>query len=238
MATAHNSANKGDIAKTVIMSGDPLRVKAIAEKYLDNIKLVNEIRNIYAYTGTYKGKEVTIMAHGMGIPSMGIYSYELYKFYDVEKIIRLGSCGTYVEDVNLLDIILVQDSYTESNFSYTFNNEKVNLVSGSEKINEKIGEIAKKEGINIVKGNVCTTDCFDWYMTDLNKFLERMPRDLNIIAAEMESFALFYTAKVLNKEAACLLTVVDSHYKKQELSAEERQNSIDQMTVLALESIL
>lgn len=238
MATAHNSANKGEIAKTVIMSGDPLRVKAIAEKYLDNIKLVNEIRNIYAYTGTYKGKEVTIMAHGMGIPSMGIYSYELYKFYDVEKIIRLGSCGTYVEDVNLLDIILVQNSYTESNFSYTFNNEKVNLVEGSKKISEKIEEIAKKERINIVKGNVCTTDCFDWYMTDLSKFLERMPKDLNIIAAEMESFALFYTAKVLNKEAACLLTVVDSHYKKQELSAEERQNSVDQMTILALESIL
>lgn len=238
MATAHNSANKGDIAKTVIMSGDPLRVKAIAEKYLDNAKLVNEIRNIYAYTGTYKGKEVTVMAHGMGNPSMGIYSYELYKFYDVEKIIRLGSCGTYVNDINLLDIILVENSYTESNFSYTFNNEKVNLVSGSEKINEKIGEIAKKKGINIVKGNVCTTDCFDWYMMDLNKFLKRLPKNLNIIAAEMESFALFYTAKVLNKEAACLLTVVDSHYKKQELSAEERQNSVDQMTVLALESIL
>lgn len=238
MATAHNSANKGDIAKTVIMSGDPLRVKAIAEKYLDNVKLVNEIRNIYAYTGTYKGKEVTIMAHGMGMPSMGIYSYELYKFYDVDRIIRLGSCGTYVENVNLLDIILVENSYTEGNFSYTFNNEKVDLVSGSEKINEKIGEIAKKEKINIVKGNVCTTDCFDWYMMDLNKFLERMPNNLNIIAAEMESFALFYTAKVLNKEAACLLTVVDSHYKKQELSAEERQNSIDRMTILALESIL
>ncbi len=238
MATAHNSANKGDIAKTVIMSGDPLRVKAIAEKYLNNAKLVNEIRNIYAYTGTYKGKEVTIMAHGMGIPSMGIYSYELYKFYDVDKIIRLGSCGTYVDNINLLDIILVQNSYTESNFSYTFNNEKVNLVAGSEKLNKKIEEISKKERINIVKGNVCSTDCFDWYMTDLNKFLERLPKDLNIIAAEMESFALFYTAKVLNKEAACLLTVVDSHYKKQELSAEERQNSIDQMTILALESII
>lgn len=237
MATAHNSANKGDIAKTVIMSGDPLRVKKIAEKYLDNAKLVNEIRNIYTYTGTYKGKKVTVMAHGMGIPSMGIYSYELYKFYDVEKIIRLGSCGAYVDNINLLDIILVEDSYTESNFSYTFNNEKVNVAASSKKINEKIEEISKKERINIIKGNVCTTDCFDWYMTNLNKFLNRMPKDLNIIAAEMESFALFYTAKVLGKEAACLLTVVDSHYKKQELSAEERQNSVDKMTVLALESI-
>lgn len=238
MATAHNSANIGDIAKTVIMSGDPIRIKKIAEKYLDNYKLVNEIRNIYAYTGTYKGKEVTVMAHGMGMPSMGIYCYELYKIYGVEKIIRLGSCGTYVEDVNLLDIILVDNSYTESNFSYTFNNEKVNFVSATKSINDKIKKISKEKNINIVEGNVCSTDCFDWYMMDLNKFLNRIPKDLNIIAAEMESFALFYTAKVLNKEAACLLTVVDSHYKKQELTAEERQNSVDEMTVLALESIL
>jgi purine-nucleoside phosphorylase len=238
MATAHNNANVGDIAKTVIMSGDPLRIKAIAEKYLENYKLVNDIRNIYTYTGTYKGKELTLMAHGMGMPSMGIYCYELYKIYGVEKIIRLGSCGSYVEDINLLDIILVDNSYTESNFSYTFNNEKVDFVSSSKDINDRIKEVAKNNNINIVEGNVCSTDCFDWYMTDLNKFLERMPKNLNIIAAEMESFALFYTAKVLNKKAACLLTVVDSHYKKQELTAEERQNSVDQMTILALESIL
>lgn len=238
MATAHNSANNGDIAKTVIMSGDPLRIKAIAENYLENVKLVNEIRNIYAYTGTYKGQEVTVMAHGMGIPSMGIYSYELYKFYGVEKIIRLGSCGTYSDEINLLDIILVENSYTESNFSYTFNNEKVNYVAADNELNEKIKQISKQENINIVCGNVCTTDCFDWYMTDLSQFLARMPKEYNIIAAEMESFALFYTAKVLNKKAACLLTVVDSHSKKQELTAEERQNSVDQMTKLALESIL
>lgn len=238
MPTAHNSANNGEIAKTVIMSGDPLRIKKIAKNYLENAKLVNEIRNIYAYTGTYKGKEVTVMAHGMGIPSMGIYAYELYKFYDVETIIRLGSCGSYVDNINLLDILLVENSYTESNFSYTFNNEKVNLVPATREINNKIVEISKKEGINIIRGNVCTTDCFDWYMTDLNKFLNRLPKDLNIIAAEMESFALFYTAKVLNKKAACLLTVVDSHYKKQELSADERQNSVDKMTKIALDSIL
>lgn len=238
MATAHNEANIGDIAKTVIMSGDPIRIKAIAEKYLDNIKLVNDIRSIYAYTGTYKGKEVTIMAHGMGMPSAGIYVYELYKFYGVEKIIRLGSCGSYVENVNLLDIILVDKSYTESNFAYTLNNDLTKIVSSSKNLNKKVEEVAKKENISIVKGNVCCTDCFDWYMTDLNKFLERMPKNLNIIAAEMESFAIFYIAKMFNKQASCLLTVVDSHYKKQELSAEERQNSIDKMTILALESII
>ena len=238
MATAHNEANVGDIAKTVIMSGDPLRIKAIAEKYLENPRLVNQIRGEYAYTGTYKGKEVTVMSHGMGMPSAGIYVYELYKIYGVDKIIRLGSCGAYGKDVNLLDIILVDKSYTESNYAYTFNNEHVNVCSSTSEINDRIEEVARKNNINIIKGNVCSSDCFDWYMTDLSKFLDRMPKDLNIIAAEMESFAIFYIAKLLNKEAACLLTVVDSHYKKQELSASERQNSVDKMTLLALDSII
>ena len=174
----------------------------------------------------------------MGIPSMGIYSYELFKFYGVEKIIRLGSCGSYSKDINLLDIILVDKSYTESNFSYTLNNEHVNLAESSKNLTDLVENVAKRENINIVRGNVCSSDCFDWYMTDLSKFLERLPKDLNIIAAEMESFALFYIAKLLNKEAACLLTVVDSHAKKEELTAEQRQNSIDKMTILALESIL
>ena len=237
MPTAHNEAKKGDIAKTVIMSGDPLRIKAIALKYLENARLVNEIRNIYAYTGTYKGKEVTVMAHGMGMPSMGIYAYELYKFYDVEKIIRLGSCGSYVEDLNLLDIVLVENSYTESNFAYTLNNDTTKVATSTNSINEQIEEVAKSNNIKLVKGNVFCTDCFDWYITDLNVFLNRLPKNSNIIAAEMESFALFYLAKMLNKQAACLLTVVDSHYKKEELSAIERQKSVDTMTILALESI-
>ena len=235
MATAHNKANKGDIAKTVLMSGDPLRVKKIAEKYLDNPKLVNDVRNIYAYTGTYKGKEVTIMAHGMGIPSMGIYAYELFKFYDVEKIIRLGSCGAYSKDLNLLDIILVDKSYTESNFSYELNNERVNLVESSKDLNNKLKESASKLGINVVEGNVMSTDCFDWYVKDINVLLERIPKDL--IAAEMESFALFYLANMFNKEASCLLTVVDSHYKKEELSAEDRESKLDKMSLIALESV-
>lgn len=235
MATAHNKANPGDIAKTVLMSGDPLRIKKIAEKYLDNPKLVNDVRNIYVYTGTYKGKEVTVMAHGMGIPSMGIYAYELFKFYDVDKIIRLGSCGAYSPDLDLLDIILVNDSYTESNFSYELNNERVNTVSSSTKLNNKLKESANNLGINIVEGNVMSTDCFDWYVKDINVLLDRLPKDL--IAAEMESFALFYLANMFNKEASCLLTVVDSHYKKEELSAEDRESKLDKMSLIALESI-
>ena len=238
MATAHNEANKGDIAKTVIMSGDPLRVKQIAEKYLENPKLVNQIRGIFAYTGTYKGKEVTVMAHGMGMPSAGIYVYELYKFYDVERIIRLGSCGCYSEDLNLLDIILVDSSYTESNYAYTLNNEHVQISESTKELTDFIESISKKENIKVTRGNVTTTDCFDWYMTDPNAYLNRLPKELNIIAAEMESFAIFYIAKLLGREAACLLTIVDSLHKKEELSASERQNSLDNMTILALESIL
>ena len=235
MATAHNKANLGDIAKTVLMSGDPLRIKKIAEKYLENPKLVNDVRNIYAYTGTYKGKEVTVMAHGMGIPSMGIYAYELFKFYDVEKIIRLGSCGGYSPDLDLLDIVLVNDSYTESNFAYELNNEKVNQVSSSKELNSKLKESADKLGIKIVEGNVMSTDCFDWYVKDINVLLNRLPKDL--IAVEMESFALFYLAREFNREASCLLTVVDSHYKKEELSAEDRETKLDKMSLIALESI-
>ena len=235
--TPHNKANINDIAKTVIMAGDPLRIKAIAEKYLDNKKLVNDIRGMYAYTGTYKNKEVTLMAHGMGMPSAGIYVYELFKFYNVEKIIRIGTCGSYSEKLNLLDIILVDKSYTESNYAYTLNNEHINIITSSNILNKKIIETSKKLNINITKGDVITSDCFDWYITDINKYLKRLPDYLNIIAAEMESFAIFYIAKMFKKEASCLLTVVDSHSKKDEISSEDRESSLDEMTIIALESI-
>lgn len=235
MATAHNKANINEIADIVIMSGDPLRIKRIKDKYLEDAVLVNDIRNIYAYTGTYKGKRITLMAHGMGIPSMGIYAYELFKFYNVKKIIRLGSCGAYSKDLNLLDIIMVDKSYTESNFSYELNNEKVNESSSSEELNNVLLESANKLGIKINVGNVMSTDCFDWYVKDINVLLERLPKD--VIAAEMESFALFYLANMFNREASCLLTVVDSHYKKEELTGEEREYKLDKMALIALESI-
>ena len=237
MATVHNKANVGDIASTVIMSGDPLRIKAIAEKYLDNYRLVNDIRNIYADTGTYKGKEVTVMAHGMGIPSMGIYAYELFNLYGVEKIIRLGTCGDFDGKHNLLDIVLVDKSYTESNYAYEFNESKVNCVSSDGELNKKIEEVALSNNINITRCNVLSSDVFDWYVKDFNRFYSRLPKELNLEVAEMESFALFYLAYVFKKKAACILTVADSHFKKEELSAEARQESVDKMTILALESI-
>ncbi len=235
MATVHNNASKGDIAKIVLMSGDPLRVKNIADKYLEDVKLVNTVRNNYAYTGYYKGTEVTLMAHGMGIPSMGIYAYELYKFYDVEKIIRLGSCGTYSKDLNLLDIILVDKSYTESNFSYELNNEKVYEAEASKELNKKIIDTSNNLNISITECNIISNDCFDWYIKDLDTLLKRIPKD--VIGAEMECFALFYLANMFNKEAACILTVVDSHFTNEELNSEERESKLDKMALIALESI-
>ena len=237
MATPHNEANKGDIAKTVIMSGDPLRVKAIAEKYLENPRLVNDIRNAYAYTGTYKGKEVTVMAHGMGIPSMGIYAYELFNHYKVDKIIRLGSCGALTDKFNVLDIALVEKSYTESKFAFELDESNINCVSSSSELNTKIGEVAKNNNITINKCNALCSDVFDWYVDDFNKFYNRMPKELNLEVAEMESFALFYLAYKFKKQASCVLTIVDSHFKEVNLSAEERETSLDKMTILALESI-
>lgn len=237
MATVHNSANKGDIAKNVIMSGDPLRIKAIAENYLDNYKLVNSIRNIYAYTGTYKGKEVTVMAHGMGIPSMGIYVYELFKEYDVDKIIRLGSCGALTDRLNILNIALVEKSYTESRFAFELDESNINCVPSSPVLNNKIEEVAKNNNIVINRCNALCSDVFDWYVDDFNKFYNRLPKELNLEVAEMESFALFYLAYKFKKQASCVLTVVDSHFKEVNLSAEERQKSLDKMTILALESI-
>lgn len=236
--TAHISAEKGQIAKTVIMPGDPLRAKYIAENFLTDFRLVNSVRNVFAYTGKYKNKEITIMASGMGMPSMGIYSYELYKYYDVETIIRIGSCGGYIPELKLFDVVLAENVYNEGNFALTANNEDCHLVSASTDINAIIENTAKVENIKIFKGNTVCTECFDLYMTDVNKFLDRLPKNLNPIAAEMEAFALFYNAKLLNKKAACLMSVVDSKFIKEQASAEERQNALNDMIKLALDSCL
>ena len=236
--TPHIEAKKSEIAKTVLMPGDPLRAKYIVENFLDDYKLVNKVRNIYAYTGKYKGKEITVMASGMGMPSMGIYAYELYKIYEVENIIRIGSCGGYSNDLELFDTILVDKSYTESNFAYTFNAEQCNISNATEKINNIIEKTAIDNNIKCVKGNVLCSDCFDLYIPKLNELLGRLPKDLNIIAAEMESFVLFYLANLLNKQAACLLTVVDIPTKKNQISSEEREKNLNNMIELALESSL
>ncbi len=236
--TPHNEAKKGDIANIVIMPGDPLRAKYITENFLDDYSLVNSVRGMYAYTGTYKGKRITVMASGMGMPSMGIYSYELYKFYDVEAIIRIGSCGAYSKDLNLFDIVLSENCFTEGNYALTMNNEDCHMVSSNSDINNIIKETAKENNINLYVGNTVCTDCFDIYMTDVNQFLDRIPENFSPISAEMEAFALFYTAKLLNKKASCIMSVVDSKYIDKVATPEERQTGLNNMIKLALDSSL
>ncbi len=238
MSTAHNEAKLGEIAKTVIMPGDPLRAKYIAEKFLDNYKLVNQVRGIFAYTGFYKNKEITVMASGMGMPSMGIYSYELFKFYDVENIIRIGSCGAYVPELNLFDIILSKNIFTESNFAFSFNNDNCHIIETNKELNEKIKNTATNNNIKIVEGNTICSDCFDPYMTQENfdSFMKRVPEGFNALGAEMEAFALCYNAKLLNKKATCLMSVVDSRFSTEVATSEQREKGLDNMIKLALES--
>ena len=239
MSTPHNQANLGDISETVIMPGDPLRAKYIAENFLDDYKLVNSVRNTYAYTGTYKGKRLTVMASGMGMPSMGIYCYELYKFYNVQNIIRIGSCGGYAPSLKLFDIILSEQAYSEGNFALTMNNENCHLAPSSVDLNNILESTANDLNISLAKGTTACTDCFDLYMTTgSDEFLKRVPSDLNIIGVEMEAFALFYTANVLNKKASCIMSVVDLNFDKGavQATAEERETGLNNMIKLALES--
>lgn len=238
MSTPHNEANKGDIAKTVIMPGDPLRAKYIVENFFDDYKLVNQVRGMYAYTGTYKGKELSVMAHGMGMPSVGIYSYELYKFYDVENIIRIGSCGAYKPELKLFDIILSENVFSESNYALTFNNDNCHIISSSNELNSIIENTAKDNNINLLKGNTVCTDFFDVYMPDYHKFLERVPDGFNPVSAEMEAFALFYNAKFFNKNASCLMSVVDSKFITDVATAEERETGLNNMIKLALDAAI
>ena len=234
MATAHIEANKEDIAKTVLMPGDPLRAKMIAETYLENYKLVNSVRNILAYTGIYKGKKVTIFASGMGNPSMGIYSYELFKFYDVEEIIRVGTCGAYKEELNLYDTIIVEGSYSTSNYAKEQSDYLDNIIYSSEDLNKKLISAANDLGINTKKGIIHSTDVF---YKENNNFIDLVEK-YNVLGAEMETFALFTNAKSLNKKATCILTVSDNLVTKKETTSEERQNSFHTMIKIALESIL
>ena len=230
--TAHNEAKIDEIAKTVLMPGDPLRAKYIAETYLKNIKLVNQVRGMLAYTGTYKGKTLTIMASGMGMPSIGIYSYELFKFYNVDNIIRIGSAGSYVKELNVKDLVMVDNAYSDSSFAYVQNGFLLNNIESDKSIDEVIKNTANEHNINIKLENIYSSDVF--YHDKEVDFVKKY----DLKAVEMESFALFHNAKALNKKAACLLTISDSFVTKEEMTSEERQNSLNDMITLALESII
>ena len=236
MPTPHNEAKIGEIAKTVIMPGDPLRAKYIADYFLEDAKLVNKIRGMLAYTGKYKGKEISVMAHGMGIPSVGIYTYELFKYYDVENIIRIGSCGAISSELKLFDIVLSEKVFSESNYALSLNNDNCHICESSRDINAKIEQTAKEENIELVKGETLTSDCFSPYMTNEVETLKRLPEGFKPLSVEMEAFALFYNAKLLNKKAACIMSVVDSPFIKEIATTEEREKGLNNMIKLALEA--
>jgi purine-nucleoside phosphorylase len=235
--TPHNSAKLGDIADIVLMPGDPLRAKYIAYKYLKNPVCFNEIREMFGFTGMYKGKKVSVMGSGMGMPSMGIYSYELFNFYDVKKIIRIGSCGGYAKDLKLLDTILVDSAYSESDFAYTTNECTDKVIYPDKKLTDTLETIANKLNIKVKKGTILTSDGFDYYI-DVEGLLSRIPDGIECIGAEMEAFALFHIANMLGKKAACLLSVVDLHTNKTMVSSEDREKALDNMIEIALESCL
>lgn len=232
--TPHNSAKPGDIAKTVLMPGDPLRARFIAETFLENPVLVNDVRGIQGYTGTWKGQPVSVMASGMGMPSIGIYSYELYRDYGVENIIRIGSAGSYVKDVHVYDVVLATAAYSESSYAKAQCGFEGDTVEPSASLNDTIRAAAASLGIDIKEGLIHSSDVFYRESSD---YLEEIHAK-GCVAVEMESFALFSNARVLGKNAACLLTISDSFVEDTITTPEERQKNFTQMMKIALDAAI
>lgn len=233
----HINAKKGSIAPLVLMPGDPLRAKYIAENFLEDATQVCNLRNMFGYTGIYKGVKVSVVGSGMGMPSMGIYSWELFHYFNVQKIIRIGTCGGVSKELEIPDLILASSSYSESNFAYSFDDYEGHLLYPSSKLNNIISNTAKELNYKLHVGNITTVDVFGPFI-DFERVIGRIPKKLNIIGEEMEAFALFHIANHFKKEASCILTVVDSKYSDKVLSGEERETSLNEMITLALESII
>ena len=231
--STHIESNINDIAKTVLMPGDPKRCEYIAKKFLSNAKIINNVRGMTAYTGYYKSKQITVFPSGMGIPSMGIYSYELFKEYNVENIIRIGTMGSYT-NLQLKDIVLVENSITNSNYGrYLCNYQNININSNAE-LNSKLELSAQELNLKINKGNIYSSDVF---YEQNNNFQEKVAK-YSVLGVEMESFALLLNAKLLNKKATTLLMVSDSFIFADKLSSLEREQGLDNLIILSLESIL
>ncbi|MDD3393568.1 MAG: purine-nucleoside phosphorylase [Anaerotignum sp.] len=232
MATPHISAEKGDFAKTVLMPGDPLRAKFIAEAFLQDAVLVNNIRGIQGYTGTYKGTRVSVMASGMGMPSMGIYSYELFSFYDVENIIRIGSAGAFTDKLQLRDIVAGMGASTTSSFAaqYEIPGTLCNLAD-YELLSTAV-DSAKELGQDLKVGNILSSDTFYDDRSDSMKNWTKM----GILCVEMEAAALYLNAARLGKRALALVTISDKPLTGEETTAEERQTTFTQMMEIALET--
>lgn len=235
MHTVHISSLKEDIAKTVIMPGDPLRAKFIAENYLEDYRLVNSVRNCLAYTGKYKNKDITIFSSGMGNPSVGIYSYELYKFYDVDNIIRIGSASGLHTSLDLYDLVLVSESYSESTYALNQSGITDNTIPSSEYLNKQIQDTSEKLNIKLHYGKAHCCDSL--YREDEAPRLKAINEE-NCIVGEMESFALFANALTLHKQAACIVTVSMNYLTHEESSSLDRQNKLKDMALLALETAI
>lgn len=232
MSTVHIEALEKDIAKIVLMPGDPKRALYIAKNYLKDYKLVNSVRGMTAYTGYYDDKLVTIFPSGMGNPSMGIYSYELFKYYDVSYIIRIGSMGGYDESLKLNDLVLALDSYSLSTYGQILNGSDVKKISSSSFLNERIIEVSNQMGLTLKKGTIYSSDVF--YEQNNDYLFKR--KNYDVLGVEMETFALYHNAKLLNKKATALLTVSDLFFDKNMLSSKEREKKLDNMIKLALET--
>ena len=230
--------DNNDIANIVLMPGDPLRAKYIAENFLTDAKLVTSVRNMYGYTGFYKDKRVTVMGSGMGMPSMSIYAFELFHFFDVEKIIRIGTCGAVSPKCELNDVILSSCVYSETNFAWTYNNYPDHIVVANRELNRDVEEAAKELGMKDLHiGMLTTMDAFGPYI-DVERVLQRIPEKYEILGEEMEAFALIHIANTMHRKATTIATVVDSKFSNRVLTIEERQNSLNNMITLALEAII
>lgn len=227
--TPHNSANIDDFAKTVLMPGDPLRAKFIAENFLEDPVLVNGVRGINGYTGMYNGKIVSVMASGMGMPSIGIYSYELFNFYNVENIIRIGSAGAISDEVNLRDIVIGQGACTNSNYGSQFNLPGTYAPIASYKLLKQAVEFAEESGVNYRVGNLFSSDTFYDDAASLSDW-----RKMGVLAVEMESAALYMNAARAGKNALCICTISDCPFTGESCTAEERQNTFTDMMEIAL----
>ena len=229
MSTPHNRAENGDFAKTVLMPGDPLRAKFIAETFLEDPRLVTDVRGMYGYTGTYQGRPVSVMGSGMGMPSIGIYSYELFHFYDVDKIIRIGSAGGIQDDLRVMDVVVGLGACTDSNYAHQYQLPGTFAPIASYELVEKAVDVARRQGTPVHVGNILSSDVF------YNEVSSEQWKKMGVLCVEMEAAALYMNAARAGKQALCLLTISDHLYRKESLSAKERQESFHSMMKIALE---
>jgi len=234
MPTPHNAAEKGAIAKTVLMPGDPLRAQFIAETYLENAVEINRVRGMLGFTGTYRGKPVSVMGSGMGMPSIGIYSYELFTVYDVDAIVRIGSAGGYRDSLKLFDVLLASESYSESTYARTQSGFTGNRIAADESLCARLKESAARLGFPLIEGTLHSSDVFYYEKTKDGPGWQKVSKEHNCLAVEMESFALYHNAKVTGKKAACIVTVSDMLWGGHTASTQEREQGFTRMMEIAL----